>query len=81
MTNYNVEEKDLRGERDITGEHVQNNSLCAGYAWDSVVFQPENLPPAEDIKKLERRVKISGKENWRHSLASCRIARRAVDGL
>ena len=25
MTNYNVEEKDLQGERAITGEHVQNN--------------------------------------------------------
>ncbi len=25
MTNYNVEEKDLQGERAIIGEHVQNN--------------------------------------------------------
>lgn len=26
MTNYNVESKDLYGEPDITGEHIQNNS-------------------------------------------------------
>ena len=26
MTNYNVEEKDLQGEKPITDEHVQNNS-------------------------------------------------------
>ena len=25
MTNYNVEQKDLRGEMSITAEHVQNN--------------------------------------------------------
>ena len=26
MTNYNVEEKDLKGEGAITTEHVQNNT-------------------------------------------------------
>jgi DNA-damage-inducible protein D len=30
MTNYNVEQKDLRGENSITGEHVQNNESVRG---------------------------------------------------
>lgn len=61
MTNYNVEEKDLRGERDITGEHVQNNHSVRDMLGQRGI-QPENLPPAEDIKKLERRVKSQEKK-------------------
>ena len=61
MTNYNVEEKDLYGERDITNEHVQNNSSVREMLRKRGI-QPENLPPAEDIKKLERRVKSQEKK-------------------
>ena len=61
MTNYNVEEKDLQGERDITGEHVQNNRSVRDMLGQRGI-QPENLPPAEDIKKLERRVKSQEKK-------------------
>lgn len=60
MTNYNVEEKDLQGEKAITGEHVQNN-LSVREMLSQRGIQPENLPPAEDIKKLERRVKSQEK--------------------
>lgn len=56
MTNYNVEEKDLQGEHDITGEHIQNNRSVREMLRQRGI-KPENLPPAEDIKKLERRVK------------------------
>ena len=56
MTNYNVEEKDLQGEVSITKEHVQNNSSVRSMLGERGI-KPENLPPAEDIKKLERRVK------------------------
>ena len=56
MTNYNVEEKDLQGEFSITNEHVQNNSSVRNML-ASRGIQPENLPPSEDIKKLERRVR------------------------
>lgn len=61
MTNYNVEEKDLRGERSITGEHVQNN-LSVREMLDKRGIKPEELPPSEDIKKLERRVKSQEKK-------------------
>lgn len=60
MTNYNVEEKDLRGENPITVEHVQNNATVRDMLGQRGI-KPENLPPAEDIKKLERRVKSQEK--------------------
>ena len=55
MTNYNVEQKDLRGEMSITAEHVQNNRSVRGMLGQRGI-KPEELPPAEDIKKVERRV-------------------------
>ena len=61
MTNYNVEEKDLQGEHAITGEHVQNN-LSVREMLGQRGIKPENLPPAEDIKKLEQRVKSQEKK-------------------
>ena len=61
MTNYNVEEKDLQGEKEITGEHVQNN-LSVREMLGKRGIKPEDLPPSEDIKKLERRVKSQEKK-------------------
>ena len=61
MTNYNVEEKDLQGEAAITVEHVQNNSTIRDMLGQRGI-EPENLPPSEDIKKLERRVKSQEKK-------------------
>ncbi|MBE6036183.1 MAG: DNA damage-inducible protein D [Clostridiales bacterium] len=61
MTNYNVEEKDLQGEPSITKEHVQNNQSVRDMLRDRGI-KPEELPPAEDIKKLERRVKAQEKK-------------------
>ena len=55
MTNYNVESKDLHGELSITQEHVQNNQSVRAMLGDRGI-KPEELPPAEDIKKLERKV-------------------------
>ena len=54
MTNYNVEEKNLFGEQPITHEHVQNNQTVREMLGKRGI-KPEELPPAEDIKKLERR--------------------------
>ena len=56
MTNYNVEQKDLQGESAITVEHVQNNSSVRSMLGERGI-KPEELPPAEDMKKLERRAK------------------------
>lgn len=61
MTNYNVEQKDLYGEGSITEEHVQNNRSVRGILGQRGI-KPENLPPEEDIKKVERRVAKEEKE-------------------
>lgn len=61
MTNYNVEEKDLQGEYSITDEHIQNNRSVRNMLGKRGI-KPENLPPSEDIKKLERRVKSQEKK-------------------
>lgn len=61
MTNYNVEEKDLQGESKITTEHVQNNSSVRSMLNERGI-KPEDLPPSEDIKKLERRVRSQEKK-------------------
>lgn len=60
MTNYNVEQKDLQGESAITVEHVQNNSSVRSMLGERGI-KPEKLPPAEDMKKLERRAKAAEK--------------------
>ena len=56
ITNFNVEEKDLQGEPAITDEHVQNNRSVRELLGQRGI-KPEELPPSEDIKKLERHVK------------------------
>ena len=66
MTNYNVEQKDLQGESAITVEHVQNNSSVRSMLGERGI-KPEKLPPAEDMKKLERRAKAAEKKIARES--------------
>ena len=55
MTNYNVESQNLYGEQSITQEHIQNN-VSVREILGKRGIKPEELPVAEDIKKLERRV-------------------------
>lgn len=61
MTNHNVQQEDLQGEHAITKEHIQNNTSVRQMLGERGI-RPEALPPAEDIKKLERRVKREEKK-------------------
>ncbi len=61
ITNHNVRRDDLRGEPSITDEHVQNNASVRNMLGERGI-KPEKLPPEEDIKKLERRVKTAEKK-------------------
>ncbi|HEL2475667.1 TPA: DNA damage-inducible protein D [Streptococcus suis] len=61
MTNYNVEENNLHGEKSITDEHVLNNTTIRNMLAQRGI-KPEELPPAEDLKKLERKVKQQNKK-------------------
>lgn len=66
ITNHNVQQDDLQGERAITKEHVQNNESVREMLGQRGI-RPENLPAEEDIKKLERRVKSEEKRLQKHS--------------
>jgi DNA-damage-inducible protein D len=61
ITNHNVIQTDMHGERPITNEHVQNNTSVRRMLGQRGI-KPEELPPEEDIKKLERRVKSDEKK-------------------
>ncbi len=60
ITNYNVRRDDLQGEFSITAEHIQNNKSIRSVLLERGI-QPEALPPEEDLKKLERRVRAGEK--------------------
>jgi DNA-damage-inducible protein D len=60
MTNFNVRKDNLNGEMPITAEHVRNNRDVRGLLSRRGI-QPEQLPPEEDLKKLERKVKTDEK--------------------
>lgn len=55
MTSVNVQAKDLQGEASITREHIDNNAAVRKMLTERGII-PENLPPAEDVKKVERRL-------------------------
>ena len=66
ITNHNVQQDNLQGERAITHEHVQNNESVRDMLGQRGI-KPELLPAEEDIKKLERRVKSEEKKLVRQS--------------
>ena len=59
MTGLNVQSKDLKGQIKIEKEHVDNNLAVRNMLTQRGIV-PENLPPAEDVKKLQR--KLDGDE-------------------
>jgi len=69
ITNFNVNKNDLKGEIKITNEHIKNNTDVRALLGKSGI-RPEELPPEEDIKKLERRVLSSAKEIVKKKLKS-----------
>ena len=60
MTGHNVQEKDLRGTRSIGDEHVASNKAVRNSMLQRGI-KPEELPPGEDVKKVERRLKSEEK--------------------
>jgi len=61
ITNFNVKKEDLHGEQKITREHVKNNTDVRDLLTKRGIY-PEQLPPEEDIRKLERRVNTETKK-------------------
>jgi DNA-damage-inducible protein D len=60
MTSVNVQSKDLNGQPPIEREHVDNNTAVRKMLIERGIF-PERLNPAEDVKKVERRLKSEEK--------------------
>jgi len=61
ITNFNVKKENLQGEGSIASEHTRNNADIRELLSRRGI-RPEELPPEEDIKKLERRVKKDEKK-------------------
>jgi len=59
MTGLNVQSKDLKGQTKIEREHIDNNLAVRNMLTQRGII-PENLPPSEDVKKLQR--KLDGEE-------------------
>lgn len=55
MTGFNVQNKDLKGHTPIEREHVENSAAVRKMLIERGI-QPENLPAADDIKKIQRKL-------------------------
>lgn len=61
ITNINVKNKDLRGENDISEEHITNNDEIRQLLIRRGVY-PEKLSAAEDVTKIKRRLATQNKK-------------------
>jgi DNA-damage-inducible protein D len=61
LTSHNVAEKDLKGEQQITKEHIDNNKAVRNILLQRGV-KPETLIANEDVKKVERRLESESKK-------------------
>ncbi len=61
ITVFNTKEKGLRTEGQISHEHITNNKGVREILLKRGI-KPEELPPEEDLKKLERRVNSESKK-------------------
>ena len=61
MTGLNVQGKDLKGQRKIEKEHIDNNMAVREMLTKRGIV-PEKLPAAEDVKKLQRKLESDEKK-------------------
>jgi DNA-damage-inducible protein D len=61
MTSLNVQNKNLKGHNPIEKEHVDNSKAVRDMLTKRGII-PENLPPAEDVKKVQRKLESDGKK-------------------
>lgn len=66
LTSHNVVDKDLGGDSAIRNEHVENNTEVRNMLLKRGV-RPEELPAAEDVKKLKRRIDGAEKKMLKHT--------------
>lgn len=61
MTGLNVQTKDLKGQTKIEREHIDNNQAVRKMLLERGIV-PENLPPAADVKKIQRKLESEEKK-------------------
>lgn len=66
MTGLNVQSKDLKGQNRIENEHVENNKAVRQMLTKRGIV-PENLPTAEDVKKIQRKLDSDDKKVLKES--------------
>ena len=66
MTSLNVQSKDIKGQTSIEKEHVDNN-LAVRKMLTQRSIVPENLPPGEDVKKVQRKLNSEDKKVLKES--------------
>lgn len=66
MTGLNVQSKDLKGQNRIENEHVENNKAVRQMLTQRGIV-PENLPTAEDVKKIQRKLDSDDKKVLKES--------------
>jgi len=65
ITIFNAREHQLSTEEGISREHVKNNEAVRKTLLDRGI-RPESLPPAEDLKKVERRLASAHKQSQKN---------------
>jgi len=66
ITIFNAKDKKMKTERQISGEHITNNKTVRN-TLISRGITPENLPPEEDVKKIERKLKSDEKKSLKNN--------------
>lgn len=61
ITIFNARQHHMDSERAISSEHITNNQAVRNTLLQRGI-RPENLPPAEDLKKVERRIQSDDKK-------------------
>jgi DNA-damage-inducible protein D len=61
MTGLNVQTNDLKGQNKIEKEHIDNNQAVRKMLLERGIV-PENLPPSEDVRKVQRKLKSEEKK-------------------
>lgn len=65
ITIFNTRQNQLATERAISREHISNNEAVRKTLLERGI-RPESLPPAEDVKKLERRLTTEDKKSLKN---------------
>ena len=65
ITIFNAREHQMATERAISAEHITNNEAVRKTLLERGI-RPESLPPAEDVKKVERRLATEEKKSLKN---------------